>query len=509
MTRFRKKVLRASPWTEYARTETGLLSYSAEALAALEARLAGDVQQPGYPGYNDDRMVFMHTYQPYPQLIIHCACETDVIAALDFAKAQKLKVAARSGGHSTAGYSSNDQIVVDTSRIDHVLVDPVHRTARVGAGTIFHKLNRVLDHYGLHVPGGGCETVAVAGYMQGGGYGFTSRLFGMNCDNVLSVRMVTPDGQIRRCNPEENADLYWAVRGGTGNQFGVLTEIEYRLVPLGDVWAFGLRFPLETEADRARAARIMAQLQADYAVTGPAKMGHQAILMYLPTAAEPEGQIAGLFLRGLYDGTEAECAAALGPILEHVTDRETQVEIWRAGRYLDVNEALLETADPPGQEMPNVSMNTKPLVDGRIIAETHPAERWREVIDHFLKAPDLTCFITAEFYGGAINEPLPDAMAYQHRDASLDLFSWAFWTFDTHRQASTDWLDGFGRIAGAMGNGHRYQNYPRRGNPGFLRQYFGANLDRLVEAKRRHDPENLFEYEQSIPREMPESEGTA
>ncbi|WP_172331159.1 FAD-binding oxidoreductase [Mangrovicoccus sp. HB161399] len=503
MTRFRKKKLRPSPWTEYQRTETGLLSYSAEALAELETKLAGDVQQPGYPGYNDDRMVFMHSYQAYPQLIIHAACETDVIAALDFAQAQKLKVTARSGGHSTAGYSSNDQIVIDTSRIDHVLVDPVHRTARVGAGTIFHKLNRVLDHYSLHVPGGGCETVAVAGYMQGGGYGFTSRIFGLNCDNVLSLRMVTPDGQIRRCNREENADLFWAARGGTGNQFGVLTEIEYRLVPLEEVWAFGLKFPLSDEAGIARAARVMAQLQADYAVTGPAKMGHQALMMYLPTKEQPGAQLPFLLIRGLYDGTEAECAAAIGPLLEQLEDRKSQLEIWRAGRYLEVNEALLATVDPPGIDMPNVSMNTKPLVDGRIIAKSHPAERWREMLDHFLKAPDLTCFIAAEFYGGEINEPAPDEMAYRHRDASLDLFSWAFWTFDAHRGASTAWLDEFGRIAGAMSDGHRYQNYPRRGNPGFLRQYFGENLERLVEIKRRHDPGNLFEYEQSIPLDLP------
>ncbi|MBE3638229.1 FAD-binding oxidoreductase [Mangrovicoccus algicola] len=486
--------------------ETGLLSYSPEALAALQAKLSGEVTQPGYPGYNDDRMVFMHTYQAYPQLIVHAGCETDVIAALDFAREQGLKVTARSGGHSTAGFSSGDQIVIDTAGMDHVLVDPAARTARVGAGTQFRKLNRVLDHYRLHVPGGGCETVAVAGYMQGGGFGFTSRLFGMNCDNVLSFRMVTPDGEIRHCDAAENADLYWAVRGGTGNQFGILTEITYRLYPLADVWAFGLRFALSDAAGIATAARVMALLQAEYAVTGPAKMGQQALLMFLPTEAEPEAQLPVLLVRGLYDGTEAECEAALGPLLAHVTDRAAQVEIWRAGRYLEVNEALLQTVHPPGLDMPNVSMNTKPLVDGRIIAASHPAERWQELIAHFLTAPDLTCFIAAEYYGGRINEPAPGAMAYCHRDASLDLFSWAFWTFDATQQAATDWLDGFARIAGAMGNGHRYQNYPRRGNAGFLHDYFGANAARLVEVKRRHDPQMLLDYEQSIPLALPGEE---
>ena len=231
------------PWRVLRPLESGLLSYNQEQLEELQSKLSGSVQQPGYPGYNDDRMVFMHTYQHYPQLIVHAEIETDVIAALKFARKRGLHVTTRSGGHSTAGYSSNDQIVIDTSRISHVLIDRDKRRARVGPGTNFRKFNLMLNEAGLHVPGGGCETVCVAGFMMGGGYGFTSRLFGMNCDKVHAVTMVTPRGDVIRASATEHEDLFWAVRGGTGNQFGILTEIEYDLVPLGRMQGSDCGFP--------------------------------------------------------------------------------------------------------------------------------------------------------------------------------------------------------------------------------------------------------------------------
>lgn len=495
---------RLSPaWFGHGKAETGLPAYSDAAMRALSTGFAGSVTLAGVPGYNDARMGFMHTYQSFPQVIAGCVCETDVVAALRFARDCGLTVVARSGGHSTAGYSVNDQMVVDTSGIAHVLIDRAGRRARVGAGTNFRKLNLMLDAAGLHVPGGGCETVCVAGYMQGGGFGFTSRLFGMNCDHVEAVTMVLADGTVVRACADRNEDLYWAMRGGTGNQFGILIEIEYRLVELDTLFGFGLRFPLSGPAEIATACRVLADLQAGYSDGGPLRIGLQALLMNLPTAASPKGQIPGLLIRGLYDGTEAEAKAALGPLLDHVTDEAQQIEIWRRGRYLHLNEILLQTADPPGIDMPAVSMNTKPLVDCRIVALHHGPERWADVVAHFLDAPDKTTFVAMEYYGGAINEVAPDATAFVHRDASLDLFAWSFWTFEANRDRATVWLDDFGRIAGAMGNGRRYQNYPRRGNADFREQYFGSNLDRLMAIKRRYDPTNLFAYEQGLLQDMP------
>ncbi len=487
--------------------ETGLLSYSDEQLGALQGKLAGSVTLPGTPEYDGDRMVFMHTYQHYPQIIIHAAVYSDVLAALAFAKETGLKVTCRSGGHSTAGFSVNDQVVIDMSGIDHVLIDKKARTARVGAGANFRKLNMMLDMTGLHVPGGGCETVCVAGYMQGGGYGFTSRLFGLNCDSVTAVTVALPNGKIVRADDKTEKDLFWAIRGGTGNQFGVLLEIEYKLRALGELQAFGLKWMLETDEQIDQAVKAMQVWQAGYTNgDSPSKMGHQALMMYLPDPDGPQdpsvpgakGQRPMFLVRGLYNGEWDECRRKLMPLFECMTDSAKQIDIKTRGRYLEVNELLLQTATEPHMDMPSVSMNTKPLVDSRIIADTIPEEGWRELVNLFLDAPDLTNFLAMEAYGGKINEVCATDMAYVHRDASFDLFTWAFWTFDKHEKAARKYLKRFGKVAGELSNGHRYQNYPLRGNEDFRREYFGENFDKLLKIKKKYDPENLFEYEQSI-----------
>lgn len=469
----------------------------------LSARFAGSVSVAGASGYNDARMGFMHTYQSFPQIIGFCVCESDVVTLLAFAREAGLKVVARSGGHSTAGFSVNDQLVVDTSGINHVLIDPAARRARVGAGTNFRKLNLMLDGSGLHLPGGGCETVCVAGYMQGGGYGFTSRLFGMNCDLVEAVTMVLPDGTVVRASSENHTDLFWAVRGGTGCQFGIVIEIEYRLVELDEMWGFGLRFPLSCRAEIETACRVLRDLQRGYTDGGAPDIGIQALLINVPTAEQPTAQIPALLIRGLCNGSETRTRATLDPLLAHITDEARQIEIWQRGRYLELNEILLQTADPPGMDLPAVSMNTKPLVDCRIVAHHHAPERWREVILHFLSAPDKTSFIALECYGGAINAQPPEATAFVHRTDSLDMFAWSFWTFEDTETDATEWLDRFAQIAESMGTGRRYQNYPRRGAPDFAEAYFGTNLHRLIAIKQRYDPTGLFDYPQSLLRRAP------
>lgn len=479
--------------------ETGLLSYSPAQLNELRGRLAGTAVTPEDPGYNDGRTVFMHTYQHYPQLIVFCTIATDVLACLAFARETGLKVTARSGGHSTAGYSSNDQLVIDVGGISHVLVDRERRTARVGAGANFRKLNLMLDHAGLHVPGGGCESVGVAGYMQGGGYGFTSRLFGMNCDCVEAITMALPDGQVVRATDGMHADLFWAVRGGTGNQFGVLLEVEYRLVPLEPdrLLGFGLMWPLRDRDEIGAAAEVLHQIQLHYTRGGSAdRLGLQALMIRTSVPGESGGQVPQLLVRGVYDGPDAECMEKLRPLTDRMADPDRQIQIRQRGRYLQLNEILLQNLDH--MDLPTVSLNTKPMVDSRIVGDTQPASAWASIIEHFVEAPDKTSFIAIESYGGAINIVEPDATAFVHRRASMDLFAWTFWTFEKNAAAARGWLDEFGRRAERLSNGHRYQNYPRRGNPDFRRHYFGENLPRLVEIKRRYDPENIFAFEQSI-----------
>ncbi len=270
------------------------------------------------------------------------------------------------------------------------------------------------------------------------------------------------------------------------------------MVELDELFGFGLRFPLTSWAEINTASRVLSVLQAGYTDGGAPDVGLQALLMNLPISDDPAAQPPALVIRGVFKGTQAQARATLGPLLAHVTDEAQQIVIWQQGRYLHLNEILLQTADPPGIDMPAVSMNTRPLVDCRIIAHHHDPERWREIITLILAAPDKTSFISMECYGGAINEIAPDATAFVHRTDSLDMFAWSFWTFEDNREDATAWLDEFGQIAEGMGAGRRYQNYVRPGNTDFGTAYFGANLERLISLKRFYDPDGLFEYEQNL-----------
>ena len=188
----------------------------------------------------------------------------------------------------------NDGLVIDVSLMNQVAVDPHRRRANVGAGTTLGELNSVLDTYGLHVPGGTCNDVGVAGHMMGGGYGFTSRQYRLNCDNVVGVKVMLADGTIVEGSPKVNPDLHWAIRGGTGNQFGVLLDVTYELAEVYELWGFCLRW------DGADAAQVLAELQSGYMRNGAADA-----LGYLAVFTTFSGK-AGLAVVGTYNGPADE-----------------------------------------------------------------------------------------------------------------------------------------------------------------------------------------------------------
>src|SRR3954468_13076399 len=212
----------------------------------LERRLRGSVVLPGMPDYPAAAAPHASPRWPAnPQLIVFCETAADVRICLKLARKKALWCVPRSGRHSLANYSTCSGMILDVSRMSGISVDPVELTARVGAGANFGLLNAVLDGYGLHVPGGTCADVGVAGFMQGGGYGLTSRRFRINSDCVVGITMMLADGRVVEASASQERDLWWAVRGGTGNQFGVLLEITYALVSLPSVWSFELRWSLQ------------------------------------------------------------------------------------------------------------------------------------------------------------------------------------------------------------------------------------------------------------------------
>jgi FAD/FMN-containing dehydrogenase len=224
---------------------TSVTPLDAAALRDLESSFGGRLVQPDDPEYTEARRVWNGSIDRRPALITRCTSTKDVVAALGFARRSGLPVAVRSGGHSFPGHSVADgALVVDLRPMHSVDIDPEQRTARVQAGVLLGELDRETQAHGLAVPAGIVTHTGLAGLTLGGGIGWLMRKYGLTVDQLLAVELVTADGEVVRASADENPDLFWGVRGGGGN-FGVVTEFEFRLNPLGPVLAGPIFWPME------------------------------------------------------------------------------------------------------------------------------------------------------------------------------------------------------------------------------------------------------------------------
>jgi FAD/FMN-containing dehydrogenase len=314
--------------------------------------------------------------------------------------------------------------------------------------------------------------------MQGGGYGVTSRMWGMNCDNVLEMLVMLADGRIVRAAPDSNPDLFWAMRGGTGNNFGILLQVIYQLRDPVPLWGFGLVWPL----DKAPAALVA--LQADYMQTGaPPELGYMAILACNPPSLEPV-----LVMRGAYWGPRAQGLKALKPLMDATG---AKLELDRVGTYFELNEWLFENIPP----CPDLAREDKQSTN---IARALTLKEWGQVCKRFEASPNPWTAVAIEAYGGAINRVARDATAFVHRKADMNIFVDVFWMDEQQHQEVEAYLDGFMALLNPMGNGESYQNYPRLSQTDYRHRYWAEQFPRLLSIKRKYDPHDTFRYAQSV-----------
>lgn len=454
--------------------------FSSKDAAALQKALIGTVVLPSSPGYDTDRQLSDPVFQAYPALIVYCQVFDDVWQCLAFAHRHELHVVCRSGGHSTAGFSvETGAMVIDTSRLSYVVVDPVNRVATVGAGTSLGVLNGALDGYRLHTPGGACPDVGVAGHMMGGGYGWTSRQYGMNCDNVIEVTVMLADGRTVRANATLNPDLYWAICGGTGNNFGVLLEIKYRLHDCWKVWGFGFSWPLTYAPDALLA------LQRDYMLdASPRELGFQ--VAWITQAGQKR-----LVVRGVYNGDPDTGRAVVAPLLKL---QGATNEIDTVATYRELDEGLVDEpyAYP---DIPSDALEDK--TSGYMTGVPDKAQ-WAELAASFAKDPSGWAFANLEVYGGAINARPRQSNAFVHRDVYFDWVQDVFWVTEEQRQAAETFLHDIVQAWTPYFNGHANQDYPRRSQTNYRWLFWGNSYNTLLWIKQKYDPHNFFHYEQSI-----------
>src|SRR5215468_84461 len=278
---------------------------------ALREGFSGQVLEPGQPGYDESRLLFNPVIDRRPALVARCATTADVVAAVNTARDSGLVVAVRGGGHSFSGHSTcDDGMQIDLRGLKSITVDPDARTARAAGGALWGEFDAATQEHGLHTPGGRVTTTGLGGFTTGGGYGWTSSKYGLACDNLISAEVVLADGSVVRASEREHPDLFWGIRGGGGN-FGIVTEFEFRLHPLGPTVLAGLAmFPAGRAPDVLRRWR-------DWADTAPDEISTGAAVILAPAEEFVPPELRGQPVLGipvLYVGDPDAGAAVVQPL---------------------------------------------------------------------------------------------------------------------------------------------------------------------------------------------------
>src|SRR5437763_6990189 len=242
-------------------------------IQAFKSTFQGQLLEPADTGYDEARQIWNASIDKHPRLIARCTGNADIIAAIDFARANDLLTAIRGGGHNVGGRAlCDDGMVIDLSRMRSVYVDAANRTVRVQGGATLGDLDRETHIFGLAVPCGTVPKTGIAGLTLGGGVGWLLRKYGMSIDNLLSCEIVVADGRVLTASASENEELFWALRGGGGN-FGVVTSFEFRAHPVHTVLGGLLLYPRDMAVDVIRHFR-------DYIQSAPDELTAYVALLY-------------------------------------------------------------------------------------------------------------------------------------------------------------------------------------------------------------------------------------
>jgi FAD/FMN-containing dehydrogenase len=468
-----------------ARTNSGqYTTLEDRAVDDLSSKLRGRLIREGEEGYEEARTVWNGMIDRRPALIARCAEAADVIEAVNFARDNALLVSVRGGGHGVAGLATCDGgVVIDLSPMKVVQVDVQAGTARAEGGATWADVDLATQRHGLATPGGVVSETGIAGLTLGGGLGWLRNKYGLSCDNLLSVEIVTADGRLLKASETENPDLFWGIRGGGGN-FGVVTSFEYRLHTVGPEVMFGLVLY------RGERIREVLRFFRAYTATAPDEVALLAFAGVVPATKSYPHEIHGsrfIALAGVYAGPVEDGARALQPV-RNLPDPLLDL----SGRmpYLQVQQILDE--DYPAHQLRYYwkSLNLLELSDDAIEQIAVRAER----------QPSPLSTVEVWHLGGAIRRVPEDAMAFSGRQVPYLLNAEANWADPREDEANIQWVRWVVEGMARFSDGGRYLNFPgffEEGEAG-IRATFGAKHERLVELKNRYDPTNLFQLNQNI-----------
>ena len=457
-----------------------------QAIAALVTGMRGACFTPSDAGYDDARMVWNGSIDKHPAIVARCSGVADVIDAVNFACANGVLVAVRGGGHNVAGNAVCDGgIVIDLGAMNAVRVDVAARRVRASGGATIGDVDRETQAFGLAVPLGIVSKTGIAGLTLCGGHSWLTRKHGFACDNLVSVDLVTADGRYLTASETENADLFWAVRGGGGN-FGIVTSFEFEAHPIGPEITFCAPFyPME---DAARIFRHWRDFVADAPDDYTASFVFWSVPPHELFPAELHGR-AIVIPAGVHCGPVAEGAKFIQPLREL---GEPLLDLSGPIPYLGVQQAF----DP--------FFNTKRERHNywkSLYLDTLDDDAIDSIVARGLDRPNPWTLMPIRHMGGAAARVPADATALGGRDANFMLSIDTSWTDSADSDRAISWTREFWDEMQHGTRGGVYLNFVSDGedNEAMLRASYGdANYERLVDVKTKYDPENFFRLNQNV-----------
>ena len=446
--------------------EKNAASVDPAAIRALASKIAGQVITPEAPDYDSTRLIFNRAFDQHPALIVRCAGASDVARSLDFGQKHNLPLAVRSGGHSRLGHGMCDGgVVIDLSGMNRVEVDARKRTARAEAGVLVRDLDAATQRVGLATTSGGCPRVGIAGLTLGGGEGKLMGKYGAACDNLISAQLVTVDGRQIEVSQKSNPDLFWAIRGGGGN-FGVVTALEYQLHPVTDVLAGTLMYP---------AGRIPELLQAfaKFVAAEPDEMDILAQL--LPSEQGPRCRMDVCFCGDPRIGND---------LLRPLRALKPQEDNVKVTSYLEIQSAGGFLLAPVAHFQTNLFL---PELSGAAIAAIATALN---------DAPQHAKVIVVPLRGAISRVPSSD-MAFALRQPGYEVDVAGVWSGLAEKSSAVQWVKAVRDNLQPFAHGV-YVNQLGETSDQLVRSGYGPNYARLVEIKKKYDPNNVLRLNQNI-----------
>lgn len=456
-----------------------------------DAQLTGRVIYPNDPAWDFARKGFCARadfQSNIPKAVVYAQDAHDVQNALAWTRQNQVPFSVRSGGHSFEGYSSfaKDGIIIDVSEIDHVRISQQDCIARVGAGIHMLALSEKLCDSGCTIPLATGPGVGLGGFVQGGGFGFSSRLHGLACDNLLEAQAVTASGEIVTASEQENKDLFWALRGGGGGNFGVLTECTFQTHPVGLVAVFRIEWPWEALTEVVAAWQNWFPKQEDGITTMLSLTLDGRVTIYGQFTASVE-QLGSL-------GPKLLPLIALSPI-SFSAQMMPYVVAARAFFGADLLNPQWAIRKHGAEQLFKSS--------SAVARQPFPVEAIQKLKGWLDNAPPLSVpgsqpsMVQLLGGGGAINRVDRDATAVHQRDAHCIVQYDGYWSSPQDRDAVYEWVVAMRKDMLPYADG-AYVNYHDADLKSPMDDYYGPHVERLREIKHKVDPENFFNHPQSI-----------